>query len=132
MKKIKVAAAVLQKEDKIFIAQRPANKLPPLVWEFPGGKPEGDETFAQALQRELREELGIETIIGDFIVQTTYQYDFAEVEINLYSARMQNENDVIRDDEHTKTAWVKVDELKNYDFAPADKPLLPIVEKLFK
>ncbi len=130
MKQIKVAAAVLQRNHKIFIAKRPENKLPPLVWEFPGGKPEANETFAQALQRELREELGIETIIGDFICQTKYAYDFAEVEINLFYARMQDENALIRDTEHVKTAWVSPQELDDYEFAPADKPLIPLLKKI--
>ncbi|MBQ8677067.1 MAG: (deoxy)nucleoside triphosphate pyrophosphohydrolase [Alphaproteobacteria bacterium] len=124
MKHIQVAAAVLQKDGKIFIAQRPANKLPPLKWEFPGGKPEAGETLPQALKRELREELGIETVIGDFIAQTTYIYDFAQVEINLFYATMQDENVTIVDTEHTAVAWVFRNELSNYDFAPADIPLL--------
>lgn len=130
MKQIKVAAALLQKEGKIFIAKRPANKLPPLVWEFPGGKPELGETFSQALQRELREELGIETIIGDFITQTTYTYDFAEVEINLFYARMQDEKAIIVDNEHAETAWITPQELDDYEFAAADKPLIPLLKKI--
>lgn len=130
MKKIKVAAALLQRDGKIFIAKRPANKLPPLVWEFPGGKPEEGESWDQTLQRELREELGIETIIGDFITQTTYTYDFAEVEINLFYARMRDENAVISDSEHVETAWITPQEFDNYEFATADQPLIPLLKKI--
>lgn len=127
MKKIVVAAAAMVKDHKLFIAQRPANKLPPLVWEFPGGKPEKGETFQQALHRELQEELHIDTVIGDFIMQTKHQYDFAEVEINLYWATMVDPDDEIIDDEHVATAWISSDEFDNYTFAEAD---VPIVEKL--
>ena len=127
MKKITVAAAALVRDNKLFIAQRPATKLPPLVWEFPGGKPEACETLPQALRRELQEELNIDTIVGDFIMKVTHNYDFAQVEINLYWVTMVNENDTIVDTEHAQTAWISLDELDNYEFAQAD---VALIEKL--
>ena len=124
MKKITVAAAALTKNGKIFIAQRPADKKPPLVWEFPGGKQEPGETLPQTLKRELQEELHITAQIGEFIAQTTHNYDFATVEINLFHATMSDPNAPIVDTEHCQTAWVYPQELKNYNFAEADKVLI--------
>ena len=130
MKKIIVAAAALIQNNKIFIAQRPADKLPPLVWEFPGGKPETNETLQEALHRELMEELHIDTNIGNFIIQTKHLYDFAEVEINLFWATMKNPNATIVDNEHPNTAWVTINELDNYKFADADIPLVKHLKQI--
>ena len=130
MKKIVVAAAALIKNNKLFIAQRPADKLPPLVWEFPGGKPEAGETLPQALRRELQEELHIDTRIGDFIMKVNHIYDFAEVEINLFWAKMANENQTIIDNEHVATAWIDFKELDHYEFAAADIDLIKKLKEI--
>lgn len=130
MKKIVVAAAALIKDHKLFIAQRPAHKLPPLVWEFPGGKPEAGETLPQALKRELQEELHIETRIGDFIMQVNHCYDFAEVEINLFWAEMADPHAKIIDDEHAATAWITAAQMDDYQFADADIALVTRLKEI--
>ena len=62
LKTLDVVAAIIEKDDKILLAQRPAHADQPGMWEFAGGKVEAGETQPEALIRELREELGIEAL----------------------------------------------------------------------
>ena len=121
-----VAAAIIVREGRIFIARRPKGKSLAHHWEFPGGKQEPNETLPECLKRELREELGIEAQIGDFFMKSTFCYDFDSIELHCYFATVAPSTDVISN-EHEQTAWVAPHELCNYNFAPAD---IPIIERL--
>ncbi len=67
MKMIEVVAAIIERDGKILLAQRPAQSDQAGLWEFAGGKVEPDESQRQALVRELREELGIEATVGEYV-----------------------------------------------------------------
>lgn len=69
-----VVAALIWRGGKFLICQRPAHKARGLLWEFVGGKVEPGETKQQALVRECREELGIETAVGDVFMEVTHTY----------------------------------------------------------
>ncbi len=71
---IQVVAAILEREGRILIGQRQPGQSHPLKWEFPGGKVEPGETPAQALTRELEEELGIVDSRGDEILRYDFRY----------------------------------------------------------
>lgn len=71
---IRVAAAVIERDGQILIGQRKRGDSHALKWEFPGGKIEAGEHAIEALIRELREELGIEAVIGPEIARYTHQY----------------------------------------------------------
>lgn len=82
---VEVAAAVLLRPDGSFLlAQRPADKIGAGHWEFPGGKVEPGETPHHALTRELREELGIETVTAYRWVTRTFAYPHATVRLNFF------------------------------------------------
>lgn len=121
-----VAAAIIIRKGKIFIAKRPEGKSLAHHWEFPGGKQEKGETLPQTLHRELNEELGIDATIGEFFMKSSYDYEFGHIDINCYFASVAKDKE-ISSNEHEAIAWATPDELKSYTFAPAD---IPIVEAL--
>jgi 8-oxo-dGTP diphosphatase len=71
---LQVVAAILRRGEQVLICRRTARQSHPLQWEFPGGKVEPGETPAQALARELQEELGITSASGTETERYCYQY----------------------------------------------------------
>lgn len=124
-----VAAAILIRDNKIFIAQRPQGKSLAHFWELPGGKQEPGETLPECLKRELSEELNINAEIGDFFMTSVYKYDFGTIELHSYFATVSPEQKVISN-EHENTAWVSPQELSSYNFAPADIEIITQLGKL--
>lgn len=124
----RVAAAIIVHNGKIFIAQRPEGKSLAHYWELPGGKQEQGERLTECLHRELSEELNIDAVIGDFFMQSTFDYDFGTIELNAYFAFLKNQTD-IKSNEHENTAWVTPQELSRYQFAPADISIIEALKK---
>lgn len=124
-----VTAAILIRDKKIFIAQRPQNKSLAHFWELPGGKQEPGETLPECLKRELSEELNIDAKIGDFFMTSVYKYDFGTIELHSYFASVSPEQEVVSN-EHENTAWVSPQELSSYNFAPADVEIIARLSKL--
>jgi 8-oxo-dGTP diphosphatase len=122
----KVTAAVIEKEGMILIARRSGrSRHQPGKWELPGGKVERDETPEQSLRRELYEEFGIEAEVGSFICGSTFTYPHGPIELIAYRVRHLSGEFVLRD--HEEIRWVTPPEMHDYDFAPAD---IPIVQRL--
>jgi 8-oxo-dGTP diphosphatase len=118
-----VVAALIVKDDRILICQRTRHQAMPLKWEFPGGKVEPEEAPADALCRELEEELGIRAKPGPrvAIIRHTYSKD-AAVELHFYTVKSwqgEIENRIFRD-----IRWATRQELPDYDFLEADIVLI--------
>lgn len=122
-----VAAAVLEKDGKILIAQRRASDALGGKWEFPGGKLEEGETPEQCLRRELREEFSIEAEIGAFVCASRFEYKHLHIELLVYRASHLSGEFSLND--HAAIAWASPAELRTYDLAPAD---LPVIDELLK
>ena len=118
-----VAAAWLQNDKgEILICLRKRVKARGGYWEFPGGKIEEGESGQQALVRELKEELDISITPGKIRGRTIYSYPDITIELILIDAC--NPQGIISMTDHDSYIWVKPQELKDYNLAPADLLLL--------
>jgi 8-oxo-dGTP diphosphatase len=121
MKYIKVVAAVIKQKDKILIARRKTGKHLELKWEYPGGKIENDEKEVVALKRELKEEFSIDAAIGKYLTDSFYEY--SDIKINLKAYLVESFSGNFQLIDHDKIEWIKIEDIKKYDFAPADIPI---------
>jgi len=122
-----VVAALIWNRDRFLICQRPAHKARGLLWEFVGGKVEPGETNEQALVREVREELGVTLAVGEVYMEVVHTYPDLTVRLTLYHAHIAA--GVPRLLEHQDLRWIRVDEIGNFDFCPADADILVALER---
>lgn len=127
MKKVEVVAGVIKYDEQILCMQRPKSKLEYISekYEFPGGKVEKGETLEEALNRELLEELDINTNIKSLYLTVVHQYP--DFELTMHSFICEVTSNEITLIEHIDYKWLRLNELKSLDWAAAD---LPIVNKL--
>ena len=127
---VEVVAALIWDNDKFMICQRPANKARALLWEFVGGKVEHGETKEQALIRECQEELDITLSVGNIFMDVVHEYPDITVHLTLFNATISD--GVPQRLEHNDIKWIKVTEIDNYDFCPADIEILEEIKKTYK
>ncbi len=121
-----VSAGIIICNNKLLIARRNHNKSLSGKWEFPGGKQEIGETMPECFKREIMEELKLEIRVGDFFMNSVYEYEHGEICLHVYYAYTDNQEICFHSD-HDSLQWVTPEELDNYEFAPAD---IPIKDKL--
>ena len=123
-----VVAALIWKDNKFMICQRPAHKARALLWEFVGGKVESDETKEQALIRECKEELDIILSVGDVFMEVIHEYPDITVHLTLFNVTIvEGEPQKL---EHNDIQWITPNDISNYEFCPADEEILDrIIEK---
>ena len=124
------AAALIDAEGRILLAQRPEGKAMAGLWEFPGGKVGKDETPEAALVRELREELDIATSTGCLwpLSFASHAYEDFHLLMPLFSCRVWSGTPHPK--EGQKLAWARKEELRNYAMPPADVPLVQAIWEL--
>ena len=125
-----VAAALIDADNRVLIAQRPAGKSMAGLWEFPGGKVSPGEAPEAALVRELREELSIEvcdTCLAPFTF-ASHAYEAFHLLMPLYLCRRWEGE--LRPREGQAIRWVRAVRLTDYPMPPADLPMIPLLRDL--
>jgi len=124
---IVVAGALIDADGRVLITKRPNGKEMAGLWEFPGGKIEEGETPEQALIRELKEELNIETK-GSCLAPLSFashQYEKFHLLMPLFICRRWWGN--ILPLESQEVLWVRPKKLRDFDMPPADEPLVSML-----
>lgn len=121
LKTIRVVAAVIRSEDKIFATARGYGEFKG-GWEFPGGKIEPGETPQEALKREIMEELETEISVGDLIDTIEYDYPEFHLSMDCFWCEILSGNLVLKEAEDAR--WLAADELDSVEWLPADVTLI--------
>jgi 8-oxo-dGTP diphosphatase len=121
------AVALIDVDGRVLLAKRPEDKSMAGLWEFPGGKVESGETPENALIRELREELGIETWNSCLAPLTfaSHAYPDFHLLMPLYACRKWHGQPHPHEGQALK--WVRARDLRDYPMPPADLPLIPFL-----
>ena len=128
MKTVLVSAvALIDRDGRILLAQRPAGKSMAGLWEFPGGKVENGETPEHALIRELQEELGIDTWESCLAPLTFASHSYEEFHLLMPLFACRKWEGIPKAKEHQRLKWVASRDLRDYPMPPADIPLIPIL-----
>ena len=121
-KKIEVSAAVIIRYGKIFIQQRPPDKLMGGLWEFPGGKREPNENMENCLLREIREELDVAVVIREKLMTIKHTHTQFHVPLHVYFCRLPAGR--IKASSCEQWKWATASELGNFAFPAANRKIV--------
>ena len=114
-----VVGALIFKDGKLLVCQRPKNKARALNWEFVGGKVEDGETREAALKRECKEELDADVAVGELFMHVVHR---------IYRATLK-EGSAVRNLEHNDIRWIDVGDIDGYEFCPADVDIVKLIKQ---
>lgn len=126
MKTIRVVAAVIRSEDKIFATARGYGEFKG-QWEFPGGKIEQGETPEEALVREIKEELEIEIKVGEIIHTIEYDYPMFHLSMDCFWGEIIKGDLILKEAEDAR--WLTMDQIYDVKWLPTDIILIDLIKK---
>ena len=125
-KTIQVVAAIIHdSEGRIFATQRGYGDFKD-YWEFPGGKMEAGETAAEALKREIWEELETRIVVERFVM--TVEWDYPQFHLTMHCYLCHVESGHLELKEHEAARWLAKDELENVEWLPADLQIITLLK----
>lgn len=124
---ITVVAALIEKNNKYLIAKRSYGVDTKDKWEFPGGKLEINETEEQAIEREIKEEFGVNVKALEYLTHNVCEYPSKTIDLRLYRCKYMSGEFILS--VHTEYKYVTKEEILDYDLCPADVPLAEYVKK---
>jgi len=119
---VEVAAALIFREGKLLITQRHATAHLGGLWEFPGGKREPGETYEACLVREIREELGVQIIVGECLAEVSHEYPEKRLHLKFFHATLTSGEPQPLD--CAALQWITRDVLDDFAFPEADRQLV--------
>jgi mutator protein MutT len=119
--RIVVTAAVVERDGRFLVARRPRGVHLEGLWEFPGGKCDPGESLQQCLERELREELGAASRIGEKVMAVAHAYSERRVELHFFNCELLEDPRPVLGQE---LQWVSREGLSALSFPPADAELI--------
>ena len=126
MKTIRVVAAIIFDQGKVFATQRGYGEFKD-GWEFPGGKIEPSETPEEAVKREIKEELDTEIEIIKFLDTVEYDYPKFHLSMDCFICKVRSGNLVLK--EHEAAKWLTKENLDSVDWLPADQGLIEKIKE---
>ena len=122
---IEEVAGIIYKNNKFLIAQRNLKKDQGGLWEFPGGKVEKNESYENALIREIKEELNADIEVDEYVGENVHHYPEKDIKLIFYKAKLLSEQIELL--EHEGYEWITKEEKDKFEFAGADKVVFDLI-----
>jgi mutator protein MutT len=119
-----VVAAVVEEHGRFLLTRRLAGTHLSGLWEFPGGKVEADESHADALAREMREELAVDVVVGEKVHDVVFAYAEKTVDLHFYRCTLSGRP---RPCQGQDMMWAERDALRDLPFPEADRDLIDLL-----
>jgi mutator protein MutT len=119
---LNVAAGLIRHEGKLLITRRPEGSHLAGMWEFPGGKQEGNESLAECLKREIKEELGLDVRAEKPLITVQHEYNTKIITLHLFPCSQVKGTPRALDGQEIR--WVVPEDLEKHPFPPPDLKII--------